>query len=312
MTEGERQLQDLALSIRKARSRAGCLPKTKKPTRKAEAALLPNFGGEARAGNCLVSVLASGSKGNATFIACGRTKILVDAGISCRRIEQGLKRYHCTPGDLDGIFITHEHSDHINGLPVLLKKADVPVYTTAGTWQAAGRKLAGYENHFVPLTRRVGLKEIQVVPFAISHDAARPVGYTVYFGETKITVATDLGRITPAVTQAAAYADILVLEANHDEEMLRQGPYPYALQQRILGPWGHLSNNTAADFLCRLPVKKQLKVLLAHRSEKNNTPALTLHTMRTRLARSGRAVGEDILLRLACQRGSVRFEKGSF
>lgn len=311
MTEGEQQLQDLALAIKRARSQADGQAGLKQ-TVPVRAANLAHVNGEARAGDCLVSVLASGSKGNATFIACGRTKILVDAGISCRRIEQGLKRYGCTLQELDGIFITHEHSDHINGLPVLLKKADLPVYTTAETWQAMGKKTAAYSHCFVPLTRRVGLKEIQVVPFSISHDAARPVGYTVYYGDTKITLATDLGRITSDVWQAAAYADILILEANHDEDMLRQGPYPYHLQQRILSPWGHLSNKTAADFLTQVPLKKQLKVLLAHRSEKNNTPALALHTMRTVLARSGRAVGGDILLRLACQRGSVRFQEGSF
>ena len=174
-----------------------------------------------------------------------------------------------------------------------------------------GRKTDGFDHRFVRLTRRVALKDIEVTPFAISHDAARPVGYSLRHGDAKITLATDLGYVSPDVAAAAAYADILVLESNHDEEMVRNGPYPYALQQRILGRWGHLSNKTAAAFLASLPTKGLMRVLLAHRSEKNNTPSLALHTMRTVLAQSGRVMGQDILLRLACQDGSVRFQERS-
>ena len=289
MTESERQLQEMALSIQAARQQAGCRAAVTAPPTAADT--IPNLGGEARAGDCLVSMLASGSKGNAAYIRCGKTNILIDAGISCRRIEQGLKRYGCALGDLDAVFITHEHSDHVNGLATLLKRTDMPVYTTAETWQAIGRKVEGFQDRFVRLTRRVGLKDIQVIPFAISHDAVRPVGYTVCHGESKITLATDLGCVSPDVAAAAAYADILILEANHDEGMVR--------------------NKTAAAFLAGLPTKGVMRVLLAHRSEKNNTPALALHTMRTILSQAGRVIGQDILLRLACQKGSVRFQERS-
>lgn len=309
MTECERQLQEMALSIQEARREAGCETKVTVPEPSMDA--IPNLGGEARSGDCLVSMLASGSKGNAAYIRCGKTNILIDAGISCRRIEKGLKRYGCALGDLDAVFITHEHSDHVGGLATLLKRTDMPVYTTAETWQAMGRKTDGFDHRFVRLTRRVALKDIEVTPFAISHDAARPVGYSLRHGDAKITLATDLGYVSPDVAAAAAYADILVLESNHDEEMVRNGPYPYALQQRILGRWGHLSNKTAAAFLASLPTKGLMRVLLAHRSEKNNTPSLALHTMRTVLAQSGRVMGQDILLRLACQDGSVRFQERS-
>ena len=309
MTECERQLQEMALSIQEARREAGCDIKKAVPEPSLDA--IPNLGGEARSGDCLVSMLASGSKGNSAYIRCGKTNILIDAGISCRRIEQGLKRYGCSLGDLDAVFITHEHSDHVGGITTLLKRTDMPVYTTAETWQAMGRKTEGFDHRFVRLTRRVALKDIEVTPFAISHDAARPVGYSLRHGDAKITLATDLGFISPDVAAAAAYADILVLEANHDEEMVRNGPYPYALQQRILGRWGHLSNKTAASFLASLTTKGLMRVLLAHRSEKNNTPSLALHTMRTVLSQYGRVVGQDILLRLACQDGSVRFQERS-
>ena len=309
MTECERQLQEMALSIQEARREAGCETKVTVPEPSMDA--IPNLGGEARSGDCLVSMLASGSKGNAAYIRCGKTNILIDAGISCRRIEKGLKRYGCALGDLDAVFITHEHSDHVGGLATLLKRTDMPVYTTAETWQAMGRKTDGFDHRFVRLTRRVALKDIEVTPFAISHDAARPVGYSLRHGDAKITLATDLGYVSPDVAAAAAYADILVLESNHDEEMVRNGPYPYALQQRILGRWGHLSNKTAAAFLASLPTKGLMRVLLAHRSEKNSTTTQALHTMPTEHAQSGRCIGQVILLRLACQDGSVRFQERS-
>lgn len=309
MTESEIQLQQLALSISRARREAsGQLQPVPAPV--AQTDDIPNVGSEASCGSCLVSMIASGSKGNSAFLQCGKTRILIDAGISCRRIERGLAKYGCTLDDIDAVFITHEHADHVNGLPMVLKKSHMPVYTTQETWQAIGKKVADYQNRFVRLTRRVGLDEIQVVPFAISHDAARPVGYTVYHGDCKITLATDLGYITADVATAAAYSDILILEANHDERMVKNGPYPYALQQRILSQWGHLSNRAAAEFLAQLPSRSLMRVLLAHRSEKNNTPAVSLHTVRHVLGQAGKVVGQDMVLRLACQHGPVRYQNG--
>lgn len=306
MTEMERNLEQIARLIGKTRRQAGIAV----PEIEEEPADIPTVGTEACHHDCLVSMLASGSKGNAAYIRCGKTNILIDAGISCRRIEKGLASYGCKLTDLDAVFITHEHSDHVNGITTLLKRTDVPVYTTRETWQSMARRVADYPGRFAQLTRRVGIKDIQVVPFSISHDAARPVGYTIYHGDSKITLATDLGYVTPQVYEAASYTDILILEANHDEEMVKNGPYPYALQQRILSNWGHLSNRTAADLLTNLPMKKGMRVLLAHRSETNNTPALALHTVRTMLSRGGRVVGQDIVLRLACQNGQVRYEEG--
>ena len=257
----------------------------------------------------MVCVLASGSGGNATFIQYGHTRILIDAGISCRRISQGLETVcGCTLQDLDALFVTHEHRDHIYGIPTILKKSAIPIYTTLETWQAMGSKIAAYQDRFVRLTRKVGLGELQIIPFSISHDAARPVGYSLLAGENKVTVATDLGYISQEVEEAAAYSDILVLEANHDEALLRKGPYPMSLQERILSQWGHLSNTTAAELLARLPRKRMMKVLLAHRSAKNNSPAVTVATMRKILTNAGITIGQDMLLRLACQRGNVRFQ----
>jgi phosphoribosyl 1,2-cyclic phosphodiesterase len=254
-----------------------------------------------------VCMLASGSKGNAAFIQCGSKRILIDAGISYRRICRGLHDVGCDVSDLDAVFITHEHSDHVSGLPVLLKHSAMPVYTTRETWQAIGEAIEPYDRRFVRLTRKVCLGAMDVVPFATSHDAAYPVGYTVYSSGCKITLATDLGYVSPDVEAAAAGSDILILESNHDEELLRHGPYPRSVQSRILSRLGHLSNRTAADFLTRIPRRRLMKVLLAHRSEKNNTPSIAWQTMHTVLDQAGINIGQDILLRLACQTGRVSF-----
>lgn len=326
MTESEIRLAQLAQSIGRARRIASGAAVTEEPAgypslaadfSQTKSAAVSEDGGSflksqtvSHNGNCLVSLLASGSSGNAAFIRCGRTCVLIDAGISCRRIEKGLRRFGYALSDLDAVLITHEHTDHVSGLPVLLKRTHMPVYTTQETWQAIGNKILPYMDRFVRLPRRLSLGEMQIVPFATSHDAARSVGYSLYHGDCKITLATDLGCITPDVMTAASWSDMLILEANHDETMLRNGPYPYALQQRILGNQGHLSNRTAAEFLSSLPRRGMVKVLLAHRSEHNNTPALTVQTMRDVLTGHGLVIGQDMLLRLASATGSVRFLNG--
>ncbi|WP_296822139.1 MBL fold metallo-hydrolase [uncultured Megasphaera sp.] len=326
MTESEIRLAQLAQSIGRARRIAAgedareetedyssLVPDSGQPAMESGAGRTGDFLKSqtiSHKGDCLVSLLASGSSGNAAFIRCGRTCVLIDAGISCRRIEKGLRRFGYALSDLDAVLITHEHTDHVSGLPVLLKRTHMPVYTTQETWQAIGNKILPFMDRFVRLPRRLSLGEMQIVPFATSHDAARSVGYSLYHGDCKITLATDLGCITPDVMTAASWSDILILESNHDETMLRNGPYPYALQQRILGNLGHLSNKTAAGFLSSLPRRGMIKVLLAHRSEHNNTPALTVQTMRDVLTSHGLVIGQDILLRLASATGSVRFLNG--
>lgn len=228
-----------------------------------------------------VNVLASGSSGNSTYISIGQAKILIDAGISNRRIQQSLKQLGMTIDQLDAIFITHEHRDHICGLETLLKKYEVPVYATAATWQAMYLKERLPEKWCRLLQPQTLVKDVKIEPFRISHDAADPVGYCLYGEESKCSMVTDLGFVTEGVKQAVALSDILVLESNHDVEMLKEGNYPVYLKRRILSNRGHLSNLDAGWLLAKLPRKSHTHVFLAHLSQENNSPQMAEKTVKS-------------------------------
>lgn len=226
-----------------------------------------------------VHVLASGSKGNATFLRVGNTNILVDAGISTRRIKNSLNEVGINIQDLHGILITHEHRDHIAGLPTLMKKYNIPVYARPAAWNAMYCRQLLPDECCCALADDLTINEIKIKPFSISHDAADPVGFNLYHENIKVSVATDLGFVTDNVKAAIELADVLVLEANHDIDMLRQGAYPWYLKRRIMSNRGHLSNTDAGWTLARLPRKEHTQVFLAHLSQENNTPELARKTV---------------------------------
>ena len=226
-----------------------------------------------------VAVLASGSKGNATFVEMDGIRILIDAGISARRIKQELAALGESVEMLDGIFITHEHGDHIKGLPNLVKKYGIQIYSRPATFQAMScyEELPG--DCVNPIIDRIQLGRVAVRAFDIPHDAAAPVGYIIQ-GTSRCVVATDIGNVDDRLQQMLEGAQVLVLEANHDEEMLKQGSYPYNLKQRILGPLGHLSNRRMAQVVAELRRRPQ-KLILAHLSESNNRPELAMDTVKS-------------------------------
>jgi phosphoribosyl 1,2-cyclic phosphodiesterase len=226
-----------------------------------------------------VHVLASGSAGNATYVHIGQARILVDAGISTRRIEQSLVKLGTSISELDGILITHEHRDHIYGLETLMKKFQIPVYATAKTWDSMYLRSRLPDGYCEELKPTLVLKNVIVEPFRISHDAADPVGYCLYSENIKCSMVTDLGFVSEGVEQALALSDVLVLECNHDVEMLKQGSYPWYLKKRILSNHGHLSNLDAGWLLTRLERKHHTHVFLAHMSQKNNTPQMAESTI---------------------------------
>lgn len=230
-----------------------------------------------------VAVLASGSKGNCTFIELEGVKILVDAGISARKIKQELAAIGHDINDIAGVFITHEHTDHIRGLQTLTKRHNLQIYSRPDTF----RSMSCYKDIVPECIHAIGdsvrLGRVLVKAFPIPHDAADPVGYSV-IGSKKCTVATDLGFVTTDIQQALDGAHVAVLEANHDVEMLKNGPYSWALKQRILGNRGHLSNDMTGWTLARLKNRPR-HVFLAHLSEHNNAPNVALSTVQNILTK---------------------------
>lgn len=232
-----------------------------------------------------VAMLASGSKGNAALIGTDSQRFLVDMGISCRALVNKLKEVDCQPQDLSGIFITHEHIDHVKGLVTFLKKYQVPVYTSEKTWKAILTKYNNLERRSLQIINSsIICGDVEVRSFPIPHDAIDPHGYVFIQRSTgaRCTYLTDTGFPTDLAREAADGAQTLILEANHDIEMLKNGNYPYMLKQRILGTRGHLSNNSAGWLLTQLR-KMPEHVILAHLSQENNLPSLALKTVQQNL-----------------------------
>lgn len=229
-----------------------------------------------------VSVLASGSRGNCAIVASAKTRILVDAGISCRETFKRMKSLGDDPQRLSAILITHEHSDHIYGLATLAKKLAIPIFMTGpthGAWKRALRDETGEAPALERLEifssgRNFQIGDIAVTPFTIPHDAADPVGFTFKAEGSKVAIATDLGYVPPNVCDHLHGCDVLVIESNHDLEMLRGGPYPWSVKQRVMSRVGHLSNDALADFFDNQYDGAAAYVVLAHISESNNHPEI--------------------------------------
>ena len=245
--------------------------------------------------------LASGSSGNSLLVTDGRTHVLVDAGISCRRICTGLKELGVEPTELAGVLITHEHSDHISGLTTLTKQLRLPVYASPGTGRQLCYRIAFLEELLRPVAPGEGFSigGLAIESFPTSHDAAESVGYALSAGGRRAAVVTDLGYVTDAVLSGVRGADLLVAEANYDEEWLLSGPYPYYLKRRILGDRGHLSNDAGAALVRVAGIVASRTVVLAHLSHENNTPARAHEVVRGVLERRGAAVGRDVALEVA-------------
>ncbi len=248
-----------------------------------------------------LTTLASGSSGNCLLLSGGGTHLLVDAGISCRRICRSLRELGVEPGDLSGVLITHEHSDHIAGLATLTKQFAVPVYTSPGTGRQLCYRIAALEDvlHTCAPGGSFTVGGLDVETFPTLHDAAEPMGYAISDGERKAAVVTDLGVVTDEVRAGMAGAALVVVEANHDVDWVQSGPYPYYLKQRILGDHGHLSNE-AGGALARMAVEAGAHtVVLAHLSAENNTPERARSAVSLALAACGVAPEGDVTLAVA-------------
>lgn len=226
--------------------------------------------------NIAVCVLSSGSKGNAIYISGGKTSILIDAGLSGIEIERRLASRDIQPESLDAIIVSHEHSDHIQGVGVLSRRFDLPVYISKKTEVAASQMGSAKVFKNFECGSSFQIKDLTLHPFSVSHDAQDPAGFTVRQNGVKVGIATDLGHSTAMVKEHLKECSFLVLEANHDIDMLINGPYPWPIKQRIRSRTGHLSNESTKKLLMEIPHDKLKHVVLSHLSETNNTPQKAL------------------------------------
>ena len=244
-----------------------------------------------------VCVLASGSKGNAIYVSDGKTAILVDAGLSGIEIQRRMVAAGLDAAGLKAIIVSHEHNDHIRGVGVMARRYHLPVYITRSTASAAAGQLGCINDlRFFEIGHSFSIHGLAIHPFAISHDASDPSGFTVAQNGQKIGIATDLGIATAMVKQHLKTCALLVLEANHDPVMLTEGPYPWPLKQRIKSRNGHLSNQESRDLLGEVKHAGLCHVILAHLSETNNTPQKALDTVHQAIDKEDR-----FKLHVACQ-----------
>ncbi len=242
--------------------------------------------------------LASGSSGNCQYISSDITHLLVDAGLSGKYIRNALENIDVDPESIHGILVSHEHSDHIKGVGVLMRKYGLKLYVNQLTWNAMKHKIGAIDEEqvvFFKTNESMTIGDIQVKPFSISHDAADPVGFTFSIESAKLCVATDLGIADEQIVHEICDCDLLMIEANHDEEMLKMGKYPYYLKRRILSEDGHISNEYAGSLVVEAAKKGRVnQVLLGHLSKENNFPELAYETVRQVVENSQIQVGIDL------------------
>ena len=226
--------------------------------------------------------LYSGSSGNSLFIESQNTKLLVDAGVSCKKIETALNDININPSSLDGILVTHEHTDHVQGLGTLSKKFDLPVFVNQKTLDAMPKqrdKLSKSNVKLFNVNENFEIGDLKIHPFSIPHDAANPCGFNIYKDEKKISIATDIGHMTNDILKNLEESLFILLESNYDPEVLRCSAYPFKLKSRIAGPIGHLPNEMAGKTISHL-IKSGLKsAMLGHLSKESNFPELAYQTV---------------------------------
>lgn len=217
------------------------------------------------------SCLGSGSRGNATLVCNGTTRVLIDCGFSRRQLEQRLRHVELSGADVDAVLVTHEHADHVSGARRFCQHYGLPLYCTHGTAQAAG--LLDYPGlQIIDAHRRFAVGELQVQPFPVPHDAREPVQFIVAHGSVRLGMLSDTGAVTSLMVDLLSGCDALCLECNHCPEMLNNGPYPPSLKARVASPLGHLSNLQSAQLLARLDRTRLQHLVVTHISEKNNCP----------------------------------------
>jgi phosphoribosyl 1,2-cyclic phosphodiesterase len=246
--------------------------------------------------------LRSGSSGNSIFIGSGSTRLLVDAGVCCKTIEQSLSEIGEDAANLDGILVTHEHTDHIAGIGVMMRRYKIPVFANQATWRAMHSVIGAVDDKLVRFLKTGGqtiIGDMALSSFATPHDAAESVGFRVETGHGAVAVFTDVGSLQDNLLQAVTGCQIIFIEANYDHTMLMAGTYPAMLKYRIVGQYGHLSNDDCATAVCRLLQTGTNHFVLSHISKDNNFPELALQTVNSRLQSFGARPGHDLCVGIA-------------
>ncbi|KOA19033.1 putative metallo-hydrolase YycJ [Clostridium homopropionicum DSM 5847] len=244
--------------------------------------------------------LYSGSSGNSIFVASDKGSILIDAGLPGKSIENALVGIGKDPRDIDGIFITHEHIDHVKGVGVLSRRYGIPIFANKLTWKGMEKTIGKIKEENIKIIEdTVDIKDMNIKSYRIPHDAADPMGYSVYDGKTKVSIATDLGFFSEEVDKGIRNSDIVLLESNHDVEMLKFGPYPYNLKRRILSNVGHLSNYDCGKAIVNMLKYNCKRVVLGHLSKTNNYPELAYETVVSVLRENGVKINEDVFVTMA-------------
>ncbi len=252
--------------------------------------------------------LVSGSSGNSTLISDGKTTLLADCGLSCKSLEAALAKIGISATDIDGLLITHEHSDHIKGAGVVSRKYNLPIFATAKTHECMNVGEIDSKNiKYISPDIDFEIKTIGVKPFSIPHDAANPVGYNFFFGEKKLSLATDIGKMNDYIFDHLKGSIAVLLESNHDIAMLKFGRYPQVLKKRILGDFGHLSNADAAQTVLELVKSGTKHIMLGHLSNENNTPRLAFSETANLLLKNGVDLKKDAAITLAARYEVSRF-----
>ncbi len=258
------------------------------------------------------ATIASGSSGNSIFIGSEHTKILIDAGLSGKKIQQGLSDIGVNGDEIDAIFVTHEHIDHVQGIGILSRRFDIPVFATENTWRDMPSSVGEIKEknmRVIESRKEFAFNDLCIKPYSIPHDAAAPVGYSIVKNKFKVSVATDIGHVTNEIMENIKDCDLLLLESNHDVEMLKNGGYPFPLKKRILGKEGHLSNETAGKLLAWVICQnsKLKNVFLGHLSKENNTPETAFSTVKNILNSYDIEIGKEINLYMAARYGVENF-----
>ena len=246
--------------------------------------------------------LYSSSSGNCTLISDGDTNILIDAGISASKIVAALDQLNISPGEIDALLVTHEHSDHICGLRVFSRKYNTPIYANKATMEhvlISAPDVALSNVHVISCQSSFTIRSMNIKAFSTPHDSAASFGYVVEAEGKKYGIATDTGTITKAMLTNLAGCEAVLIESNHDEAMLKNGPYPYALKKRILSDSGHLSNEKCAWLATQLAIWGTKRIALGHLSEQNNTPDKAYEASKHLLESEGYRVGSDVVLKVA-------------